>query len=306
MRGIGSTRARRRITIVLSAAATVVVVLLIAILIFRPGLSGRVASSTTTSPAASRSADHSTAAGVPVTTGASPTANRPKTSRVISWISQYTPSGGGGTIPGPIYYDIARDRCDDAVVEAADLDEPRRSLYVGTAAACLAAFHNRPDAWSQAESAAAHLNPNAPEFECFDRDLERLLTALVQFHRDDPDAKVTRQQSNTAGTGCPLIVKITPGQGPRGGGQQVVLSGLRLPSTFMVLFNGDKIGPVSSADGTTATLVTPGLSPADLETTRVGVKIFGSPFDPQAFYTYDAASTSPHASPTGSPSPGPG
>ena len=244
----------------------------------------------------------STASPIPSTSpsgsGGSPTATAPPGgSEVIAWIMEYTPGGtGGGGQPTSLFaYDsFWKTDCQRISYEAASLAEPARTLYEGASAACMAAFRGHPERWAQAEADLSQVDPNAPGFQCYDRDAYAMLRSLVEIHRRYPGYRIVRGQPSANRTGCPLITQVVPDNGPVQGGQQVQVLGVNLPSTLIVDFGVTSASPVPS-NGTEATVITPASNVPGVEP----VYVDGLNFEIGVSYTYVLAP--PTASPSGSP-----
>jgi hypothetical protein len=175
--------------------------------------------------------------------------------RVIRWINEQAPLGGGATgLADEAFAAMVAGDCRGVVrmIEAApgEVGEPVRSVYVGAASACLAAFEGRPELWPRAEAAAARVAGRASQLACEERAVHRLLGRLLQAHRADPDARLTRGPVGVRGVlACPRFTGITPGHGPAEGGYPVRISGEHLPRTVGVNFGPDHHVEAVAEDG---------------------------------------------------------
>ncbi|MFE2757517.1 hypothetical protein ACFXGA_36510 [Actinosynnema sp. NPDC059335] len=205
-----------------------------------------------------------------------------------------------------MYYEIANGRCADALASAPDFPEPVSSVFAGAAAACLAAFHGRADLWPTAYARLDAVSGATGQFECYVRDLYRMLLDVVTAHRQDPGAVFGRQRpaTGTASTSCPVVLAVEPHHGPASG-REVRLVGRNLGPVVKVYLTGENvwtvIDDVRTVDGREATVLLTLSEPGSGASTRVGVKVSSWPFEPVAEYTFDeetaGRASSPH--PTG-------
>jgi hypothetical protein len=127
-------------------------------------------------------------------TSAGPASTRPPLpARIIQWITEQAPMGGGASGPqDEAFMAIREGNCRHALdmAEARTpgdrLPEPARTLYEGAGAACLAAFHGRPELWPRAGSALARLAGRTARLDCLQQAVHRVLERLVTAHQDDP------------------------------------------------------------------------------------------------------------------------
>jgi hypothetical protein len=202
-------------------------------------------------PAADRSTSSSSSVPAPPrTTGppADPTTTRGKGGpvlRVIQWINEHAPLGGGATgSADEAFATILDGDCRRVLTmidtSAWELGGPVRSVYEGAAAACLAAFDAQPKLWPRAEAAAARVAGHASRLHCEELAVHRLLGRLLQAHRDDPDARLTRGPLGARrALACSRFTRITPDHGPAEGGYPVRIIGDHLPGTVGVNFGTD-------------------------------------------------------------------
>ena len=202
-------------------------------------------------PAADRSTlPSSSATAPPSTTGppADPTTTRDKGGpvlRVIQWINEHAPLGGGASGEADEAFAAMLDGDCRRVLRmidtsAWDLGGQVRSVYEGAAAACLAAFDAKPKLWPRAQAAAARVAGQASRLHCEEQAIYRLLGRLLRAHRDDPDARLTRGPLGARrALACPRFTAITPNHGPAEGGYLVRITGDHLPGTVGVNFGTD-------------------------------------------------------------------
>lgn len=209
------------------------------------------------------------------TTSSTTTTEDPRPKNIIAWILDLgirTPA-----VPVPPYFaayeDLQRQRCDDALKRAVDVDGAE--LVAAAAAACLAAGNGDEKLWEQAEAAAGR-EPAAGN--CLDAAVHALLHRLLTAHQQHPDRTF---EFSTAGSGggsqCPRIDRIEPSEGAVGDQVRIVGDNLDLVTDVRVhgvpvevtradgallIVIPDPGGPVDAAD---IVLVT---GPEDLESDR--------------------------------------
>lgn len=224
--------------------------------------------------------------------------------RVIQWINEQAPLGGGVSGPEEEAFGAMIDGdCRGAlrIVERGELGGPGRSVYEGAAAACLAAFEGRPELWPRAEAAAARVTGQASDLACETRAIHRLLSRLLAIHRADPDARLARGPVGVRGTlSCPRFTSITPDHGPAEGGYQVRITGEHLPGTVGVNFGseGHHVEAVVEDGALTVTVpvapawVASAVDPADraVSVWPDGAVIW--PFNAAVSFTYDPPASS--------------
>jgi hypothetical protein len=216
-----------------------------------------------------------------------------KVSRVVSWLSEFTPTGGGGYMPSEAYQELARDECRAVMETAMNFGGWLRRLYGGAGAACLATTATDPlPLWRRAESDLAAVSASVNEFDCTSRDVHRLLGTLVELHRQDPQAPIVRQAPvGASGSTCPRIVAVSPDHGPAAGGQTVVLTGENLAETVTIWFGDVVIGPVRTGKQMRVTITTPP-KPESREQVEVKTADFVG-FEGLVRYRYDAPGSQP-------------
>ncbi|GAA0943779.1 IPT/TIG domain-containing protein [Virgisporangium aurantiacum] len=177
-----------------------------------------------------------------------------KSSALVEWIKEFTPTGGGGGYEEAAYIWFMKGDCETTLSiarnrdgELGTMDEALRTLYEGAAAACLAAFHQRRDMWSVA--LARHGKVDTSGMSCWHRSVYRIFTALVEAYRDDPEVRFSR----TGGSGrseCPQLSGLSPDHGSRSGGYQVEVEGSNLPRSMNLIFvTGEDITVSASTTG---------------------------------------------------------
>ena len=255
---------------------------------------------------------------------APPTSHRHR-NRIIDWITDLAPLGEGasgaaeeawgsfvdGSCNGPVSAPIER------------LPDPVRNVYLAGNAACQAAFHDRPDLWAVAESRIGAAETQAAELDCTEAAVLRVTRALIDIHRQDPTARLSRGRASGDKYGtCPTLTSVQPIHGPAVGGYQVVLTGRHLPARPTIVFWIDepnsvqttevrRVG-VSNAAGTQTMVVMPPGTPGG----SAAMYVRGYPYlvQGQPTFSYDraarpaavasrTASATPSAGPTGEPAP---
>jgi IPT/TIG domain len=240
--------------------------------------------------------------------------------RVIQWINEEGPLSGGASGPDDEAFEamLAGD-CRGALraIErsADEPTDPIRSVYLGAANACLAAFEGQPELWPRAEASAARVAGQASRLACETRAIYRLLERLLEAHRADPGAQLRRGPVGVRGVlSCPLFTSITPDHGPAEGGYPVRITGEHLTGTVGVRFDLDHRVQAVAQDGA-LTVTMPPASVASPGGREVMIWPDGAPavFGAGAVYfTYDppssssSATTEPSTSTPDPPDPSPG
>lgn len=232
--------------------------------------------------------------------------------RIIAWIRDFGPRGGASGPHEGAYSDVLDPGCGgNDVFRSEDFmaladDKSTYSLYEGAASACLAAFQNRPDLWSRAESALNGVSanimtsteaPSTTPFDCLDRAVYRLFRSIVDLHKQDPGARFVRGSKATGSLpACPEVMRVVPNHGPSQGGYPVRLIGVNLHQGELIDFGINHLLTAQATNEHEAVVTAP---PADPGEDVVSVKPRGFPFmaGGGAFFTYDPPSGS--ASPTG-------
>ena len=170
-------------------------------------------------------------------TGIETSSPRRHRQRIIAWLDDLAPLGGGATGPRDEAFAAFIDgMCSGPESEPVDQPgEPFASVYSGADAACLAAFHGRPDgllARGQGEGSARSGGRSRDGLQ-----VAAVLTiaqSLLKAHAEDPDATLIRGQSDPSGPTCPILGSLEPDHGPPGGGYPVRLIGKNLPAIAVV------------------------------------------------------------------------
>jgi hypothetical protein len=232
------------------------------------------------SPAATATARIPGLAGVTgATSGPSRTPGR--VSRLITWLHDFTPEGGGYHHRRIYvsYHALAAGEC--RRVYDTDLDDELTGVvnpahmsaiaaaYHGAAAACLAEFHGRASLWS---TAATDLETAsgvpASRLTHHDRAVLALLRTLVRAHEDDADVTLVGSNGRGGYVPCPRLLSLAPDHGPVDGGYEVVAAGEHLPPTIRIELRGmgTAVGR-TDASGTRAVFTMPPADPKWLEAT---------------------------------------
>jgi hypothetical protein len=92
------------------------------------------------------------------------------------------------------YYLLMRGTCAQALsVAERELSGTMRTLYGGTASACLAAFKGRAELWPRADAAYEKTTGRAARFDCENRAVYELLRRMVEAHRAEPSAQLVKR-----------------------------------------------------------------------------------------------------------------
>jgi hypothetical protein len=192
------------------------------------------------SPATSSSSSSSAQDRATTTSGAAPDPPPRKTaglaSRVIQWLNEQAPASGGAGGGGEeaAFVAMLDGDCAGTLTIVADdsegeLAEPGRSLYLGAAWACLAAFEGRAKLWPRAEAAFEKIRGRWPALSCESRTVYKLLERLVDIHRAEPQARLIKRAGPIGTLRCPHFARVTPDHGPAGRNLTVLLEGENLP-----------------------------------------------------------------------------
>jgi hypothetical protein len=165
--------------------------------------------------------------------------------RVIQWMNEHGPASGGASgPPEAAYYMMMHGDCSGALSLAEGkgpdkLIEPSRTLYLGAASACLAAFERSGKLWPRAEAAFEKATRTTTTFDCESRAVFELLRRLVEAHRADPSARLVKRLVGKRALVCPYFTKITPNHGPEAGGYTVQVEGRNLPQVVSITWIND-------------------------------------------------------------------
>jgi hypothetical protein len=264
---MASVRFRRIFLIVLPAVVLAAVALGVATARGdRPGRGPAVSQ-----PSSSSTGPTSTPVTDPTATSAGPATTRPALpARVIRWITEQAPMGGGASGPEEAAFRaIQEGDCRHALdlAEGKTPDDPMpeltRILYEGAGTACLAAFHGRPELWPRAESALERLAGRTARLDCLQQAVHQLLERLVAAHRAEPKARLRRSTAGPRGTiACPRFTRLVPDHGPAAGGYQVRIEGEHLPRRVGLLWGEHHLWAVSE-DGRSIVVTVPAGDQAD-------------------------------------------
>jgi hypothetical protein len=208
----------------------------------------------------------------PTSAGPAPTRRPPLAARVIQWITEQAPMGGGGSgLQEEAFDAIQEGDCRHALDLAEgrgpgeQFSEPARTLYAGAAAACLAAFHGRPELWPRAEAALVWLAGRTARLDCLQQAVHRLLERLVAAHRAHPDARLERRTAGPRGAlACAHFTRLVPEHGPAAGGFRVRIEGEHLPRKVGLLWGEHHLWAVSQ-DGRSIVVTAPSAAPGEDE-----------------------------------------
>jgi hypothetical protein len=154
---------------------------------------------------------------------------------VIQWLNEQAPASGGATGPeeeafaAMLHGDCAGTLRIVADESEGELAEPGRSLYLGAAWACLAAFEGRAELWPRAEAAFEKIRGRWSALSCESRTVYKLLQRLVDVHRAEPQARLIKRAGPIGTLRCPRFTRVTPDHGPVEGDYTVRLEGENLP-----------------------------------------------------------------------------
>ncbi len=223
--------AARRLTNLIRFPLTVLV-----LLVMTSGCGSDTPTATSAPPSPTTSA--SDPPSTPTVTATSRPSPAPKRT-LISWIKEFTPTGGGGSAAESAHFRFMKGDCATTLSLAQTnnsqdsdvMTEPYRGLYEGAAAACLAAFHGRTDLWPTAVARFTKISPSG--LSCWDGEVYTIFKTLVQAYQVDPTGTFERK-SGTPKSGCPELGALNPDHGPRSGGYSVEVTGRNLPSTLVL------------------------------------------------------------------------
>ncbi len=210
-----------------------------------------------------------------------------KSARIVAWIKDLGPLGGGSGPSDAAFSSIVNDKCTAAITWAKDLSEPVRSLYEGTGSACLAAFHGQPQRWSRAEAALVTVTSRRASLDCFGQATFLLLKQLVDLHRTDPNRPLRKGKASPgSGPRCPQILTVDPDHGPAAGGYPVRINGIHLPTSVGIHFGNVYRRVTSTKDGREAIVIAP---PRGAQEEQVSVWPDGWPYQAMnsARFSYD-------------------
>lgn len=170
----------------------------------------------TARPAPTRTATRSP---TPTQTATGPVKN------LIAWILSLGPGSPTGPAESVPYERVRQTQCDAVSKRLGELDAAAARLYGGAASACLAAFQNRQELWTDAERAYASIAPSG--LSCFDIVAYGLLKRLVVAHQVNPEGEFEVTMANAESPPCPTISRLDPVRGPRGSTVTVTGSNFR-------------------------------------------------------------------------------
>jgi hypothetical protein len=207
--------------------------------------------------------------------------------KVFTWIRDFVLEGGGDSDMEVWVTILSRGECADLLrsVDTPDGGSAPHTADVFRAAAqaCLAAFHGKASLWSAADRAVADLAGRYLGFDCVNRSVYELTRALVQVHREHPDAVLQRGSGGNADSlDCPRLRSVAPSSGPAAGGYEAVLTGEHLPDPAVIHF-GEEILTLRTMGGRTGVVVVPPMREYD----SVIVWIEGWPWGPHHSATFD-------------------
>jgi hypothetical protein len=140
-----------------------------------------------------------------------------KKKNVVAWILSLGPGAPSGPPEFTAYRELQQLRCSKVFDRVAELQEPARTLYVGAARACLAAFNGRNNLWPRSAAAYDAVAGRSGELTCMDRAAFALLERLLTLHSQHPDRSFRDAPTTEAhAPPCPRIRRLTPDHGPAG------------------------------------------------------------------------------------------
>src|SRR6266540_5360891 len=145
---------------------------------------------TSTAPASAAPSTSAASSKGPAATASATTKSRSAGVKVIAWIKDLAPLGGGATgLDDEAFASFIAGSCNGPTSgPLAALSEPLRSLYEGANAACLAAFHDKPKLWPLAERRIGEVSRYANSLPCTHRAVLLAAQQLVRIHRGNPEA----------------------------------------------------------------------------------------------------------------------
>lgn len=143
--------------------------------------------------------------------------------RVVRWLLSLAPSAPDIPAQVAAYKSLQIQDCSAALSQSGlggDTD-----LYKAAANACLAAFHDRNDLWTPADTAYDSLRQRTEDFDCLGTAVFAVLEQVVTAHRQDPDATFEADTRPGGEAPCPRVTSVTPNQ--NGDSLTVTGSGLK-------------------------------------------------------------------------------
>jgi hypothetical protein len=234
----------------------------------------------------------------------STTAKRRVASRIIQWITDQAPLGGGAEGPQDEAFSAILDGdCAEALeLSGPDSDRdrlegPQGTLYEGAGAACLAAFDGRPRLWPRAEAAFARLAGQTAQLDCQQQTVYRLLERMIDAHRADPDARLVRQIGGRRGVlPCPRFLRLIPDHGASAGGYPVRIEGVHLPRSVRLFFGDHRLTAISKDGRHVVVTAPPATDPGDLVSVHPDEWPFGLAHNPWFQYGKTVANAQPSGS----------
>jgi IPT/TIG domain len=233
------------------------------------------------------------------TRGSSPdpatTQRRSTGSRIIQWLNEQAPLGGGASgAHEDAYYSLMEGDCAHVLAlsegkhEGDTLPASTRTLYEGVASACLAAFEDRALLWPRAEAAFEKITRQAGGLICEERAVYELLQRLIGAHRAAPSAQLVKRLVGRRALPCPSFTRITPNHGPAEGGYTVRLEGEHLPPVVGVQFGEHHLN-AEAENGRHVVITVPPATSLDLDIGAYVVPDGSSIFriDDGVDFTYD-------------------
>lgn len=294
---------RSRTMLVTASALALVATVAIGVLAAGGGLPRSPPPPSASGPSTSNGG-HASSTTSPNPDPATTTSARPPISRIVKWIADQAPLGGGADGPeDEAFFALLEGDCGHVFAMATgnvEGDELRggsvRTLYEGVGAACLAAFERQPQHWSRAEAALTRLAGQTSGLDCEQQTVYRLLEQLVSAHRTEPNATLVRRSGGKRGLlKCPRFLKITPDHGPATGGYPIRLEGENLPHDVGITFGDHHLTAVSD-DGRHVVITAPPGKPGDSAWVFPDGWPFGYAFNPE--FLYDRAGTTTSSSTT--------
>ena len=194
------------------------VVALLTVALVAAGCGGESDDATTTAGSSQTQTTTGTATGTATGTQTpTETKTKKKKKSVVAWILGLGPGAPDGPPEFTAYRELQQLRCGTVFDRVQELDEPARTLYTGTAQACLAAFGGRGGPWPEATTAFDEVAARTGELTCMDRAAFALLERLVTLHEQHPNRSFAKDsKSQSKAPPCPRINALEPDRGDEG------------------------------------------------------------------------------------------
>lgn len=216
---------------------------------------------------------------------------------LIRWLVELGPNApvGNHNVRLDAFDGLQRGDCSHTADIAQYADGQARELYQGVGNACLAAFSNRTELWSEAQADFYSFKPEAFDFTCYDRAAYQVFADLVKYHLQDPARSFEKASGGEAivQDTCVRMFDVQPNSGALSGGYPVTITGQNFPDPTTVLLPWQMSVPVvPEAGGTRLTFTMPAM-PADMEPGEDYLTVQNEGADTALPFNFEAASGGP-------------